>query len=141
MKGISLGRWAVAGMFIGLAVISFVSGATFLASNAGTTSTHQLQQQSNHTSCVTTIETARRSVFDNVDIYKAIQIEQLSTALLAGQQGIKPTAEQVEAFAANDALLQQSLAEARRLQPAKTLDNLIDHGGTIAGVHYPACPG
>lgn len=140
MKGISLGRWAVAGLFVVLAVISFVSGATFLVSNAGTASTRDLQRQSARRDCVTQRATARNAVFQNVDIYKAIQIEQLSTVLLDAQQGKMPSDDQVAAFQANDALLQESLVEARRLQPPATLDKLIDEGGTIDGVHYDACP-
>lgn len=90
--------------------------------------------------CRATISTARRSVFDNVDIYKAIQIEQLSTALLNAQQGIPSTAADIEAFAANDANLRTALVEARRLQPAGMLDDIIEHGGVISGRHYNACP-
>jgi len=90
--------------------------------------------------CVTTISTARRSVFDNVDIYKAIQIEQLSQALLNSAQGQRATDEDVKAYADNDLLLKAALVEARRLQPPKMLDDLIAHGGMIDGVHYDACP-
>lgn len=90
--------------------------------------------------CVTTLSAARRSVFDDVDIYKAIQIDQLATALLNAQSGARATPEQVQAFSDNAANLDKALVEARRLQPAKTLDELIAHGGMIAGVHYDPCP-
>lgn len=100
----------------------------------------QERVDSDRRDCVTTLSTARRSVFDNLDIYKAIQIEQLSTALLESRLGIAPSAEQVKAFADNDAVLRTALVEARRLQPSRTLDELIAHGGTVDGIHYKACP-
>lgn len=107
----------------------------------GNASTDDLKQQTKRRDCITTLATARNAVFQNVDIYKAIQIEQLSTALLNAQSGQRATADQIKAFADNDAKLKMALEEARRLQPASTLDDLILRGGTVAGKHYDACPG
>ncbi len=99
-----------------------------------------IREESRRRDCITLVSTARRSVFDDVDIYKAIQIQQLSTALLNGQQGIHSTADDIAAFAANDRLLEESLVEARRIQPPAVLQRLVAHGGMIDGTHYDACP-
>lgn len=90
--------------------------------------------------CRSTIATARRSVFDDVDIYKAIQADQLATALLNSTEGIRSTPEERQAFADNADLLHGTLREARRLQPPQVLDDIIAHGGMIAGVRYDPCP-
>jgi uncharacterized membrane protein len=100
----------------------------------------QIASASDRRDCVTSISTARRSVFDDVDIYKAIEIDQLARALINSQSGVRASADDVAAFTANEQLLSAALVEARRLQPAKVLDHLIAHGGLIDGVHYDACP-
>ena len=90
--------------------------------------------------CVTTIAQARNAVFQDVDIYKAIQIEQLSSALLASQRGATVSPQDIAAYEANDLLLKESLVEARRLQPPDTLDEIVEHGGLINGKRYKRCP-
>ncbi len=141
-------RWVfvwivVVGLFVmAAAVFVAVRAQTgFDRANDNTRILHQIVQTSDRRDCVTTLSTARRSVFDNVDIYKAVEIDQLATALLAAQAGGRSTPDEVAAFQANAAKLHTSLTEARRLQPPMTLDDLIAHGGMIDGVHYSACPG
>lgn len=124
-----------------LVTASLVMGGIVLAltfRDAATTS--DIVTQGRHRDCVTLISAARRAVFDDVDIYKAIQIEQLSAALLASQVGQSATPEVIEAFRTNDLKLADALSEARRLQPSSTLESLIAHGGSVAGRHYEACP-
>ena len=133
-------------VIIGLVVLAAAAFVTVRAQNAadiGKSNTkilNTLRASSERRDCVTTISTARRSVFDNVDIFKAIQVDQLSTALLNAQAGNRASPEVIQAFQDNAAKLHAALDEARRLQPAKTLDDLIAKGGMVDGVHYDACP-
>lgn len=129
--------WGLVLYAILLAAVSWAA----IESRSGAASSSDVQQSTNRRDCVTVLSTARRSVFDNVDIYKAIQVEQLSTALLNAQSGVKASDADIEAFRENDLKLREALVEARRLQPSSTLDDLIEHGGVVAGRHYDACPG
>ena len=140
MTHVTVGRWFVILTLVLLCVISFVGGVGLILTSHGTATSHDVVLQGQHRDCITTIATARNAVFQNVDIYKAIQIEQLSSALLLSQSGTKATPETIKAFADNDAKLRESLVEAKRLQPPETLNRLIAHGGMVDGVRYPACP-
>ena len=133
-------RWQKATVvFLGVAILGVLVYLTALSRHGFAQQNTQIRE-SRRRDCITIVQTARRAVFDDVGIYTAIALEQTSAALLKGQQGIRPTAAEVDAFAENSASLSAALAEARRLLPAKTLDDLIDHGGMIAGVRYEACP-
>ncbi len=125
---------------IALVLVLFVTGITLVVSYQGGASTKDVVDQGARRDCVTTLSTARRAVFDNVDIYKAIEIQQTLGALLTIRNGGQPTEAETAAIETNNALLARALVEARRLQPAKTLDNLIENGGMVDGVKYDACP-
>lgn len=125
----------------GLILLAIVLATTY----RGVASSSELTKQGKHRDCVTTLSAARRSVFDNVDIYKAISIQTFNKVSLDNFFGVAHTPDELEVIAAefqtNDDQLQRALVEARRLQPAETLDRLIAQGGVIDGVRYEACPG
>lgn len=132
-------RWQTFGM--ALVLVAALSLLIYIASisTTGFASQHSLENSNERRDCITNLSTARNAVFQDMDIYKAIQIDQLSTALLNSQTGTRPTQEEVAEFGANDKLLQVALVEARRVQPAAFLHEVINNGGTIAGIHYEAC--
>jgi hypothetical protein len=111
----------------------------------GNASTADLKQATARRDCVTLLSTARRAVFDDVTLYTSLSTQYLNDVLLANAVGSPLSQEQKDTvtklYRENNTSLAKSLVEARRLQPARVLDDLIERGGSIDGRQYVACPG
>lgn len=119
-------------VIVGLIIMAITLGFTV----TGKATTQDLAAQDRHRDCVTTIQGARRSVFDNVDIYKAILVKGAADR----QFGLELDGD-TAFFQGVDEALGVTLVEARRLQPAHTINRIVENGGMIDGVRYDPCPG
>jgi hypothetical protein len=116
-------------------VVLILTAITLFFTYRGSATGAELDAQGQRRDCVTTIQNARRAVYDGVDIDKAILIKGA-----ADRQFGLPLDGDPAYFQSVDQRLGRSLVEAKRLRPAKTLNQLIARGGMIDGVHYDSCP-
>lgn len=137
-------RWQKIGTFLILGGIFFLGVLIYVRVGGTNEAVNATNQSSARRDCVTTLSTARTSVFYDVLIDGAVSTKLLNDALLAGVAGTPLAPDQLavilKQYAENNTALTSALTEARRIQPAQVLDDLIAHGGDIAGRHYDACP-
>lgn len=125
--------WVTCGL---VAVVLIVSGVILAFTLSGNSTNQSVADQGKRRDCVTILNNARRAVFDDVDIYKAILIRGATDR----QLGLPPQGD-VAFFRQIDERLGVALKEATRIRPPEFANGLIEHGGVVAGVSYPPCPG
>jgi hypothetical protein len=138
LNHVSASRWVVIGVFGLLSVLCFLAGINLMITRGGAASSRDVQDSQKRTDC--------RSAY-NADFTEVVRTQtnlsielqqQLTDALLASQRGERATAEDAARYQATSSALTAATAAVKALPK---LDDAVDHGYTLNGVHHPACPG
>lgn len=138
MKGISLGRWAVAVLFGMLAALCFGVAIAVGLGFTGNATSSDLAESNRRTDCrsaynadFTEVIRARDHAKIDLDILRY-------NADIATATGVPITDADVTAFVAKRDEVQ---VLNNQVDALPKLDDAVDHGYTLDGVHHPPCPG
>lgn len=129
--------WRLLGIVAILAAAALLVAATFFCLASLDKASSNLQS-SRRNDCRAAINAPIAEITRRAQIQAAKTTQLFDQALLASQGGARPTPDEVAAFVdANDELLKDLVRAAKLPDDPNTI---VNHGGTIDGQHFDACP-
>lgn len=127
-------RWFLRGLaVIAIGALIFTAVRVIFVSNA----VNAVRESSIRNDCRSAYNAEFTEKIRQRDALSIEQNRELGVALFNSVQGVRSTPEQVEAFRTTNLALGKAADAVAELPK---LDDAVDHGYTLDGVHHPPCP-